>query len=117
LMSFITESRFIFPPWFVIESVHDFSSSDQFGRLRPGSMDLSLVRTLDFLGAGLRGNSAHSCWLNASTTFAGAFSASATPGFAITQLQALQPHAVKVLFSRHTRSRDMGGILNANSAR
>jgi hypothetical protein len=117
LMSFITESRFIFPPWFVIESVHDFSSSDQFGRLRPGSMDLSLVRTLDFLGAGLRGNSAHSCWLNASTTFAGAFSAAATPGFAITQLQALQPHAVKVLFSRHTRSRDMGGILNANSAR
>jgi hypothetical protein len=38
---FLTASMSIFSPRFVLESMHNFFSSDQFRRLQPGSMDLS----------------------------------------------------------------------------
>jgi hypothetical protein len=42
---------------------------------------------------------------------------SAKPGFWKIQLQALQPHAAKVLFSSQTSSLDMAGILPTTDVR
>jgi hypothetical protein len=47
------------------------------------------------LGDG-RGNLAHSCSLNASSTFAGGLPSSAKPGLGYNQLHALQPQAAKL---------------------
>src|ERR1700687_4038527 len=51
-----------------------------------------------------RGNLAHSCLLNASTTCVGGLAGSSTPGFWNIQLHMPQPHAAKVLSSSQISS-------------
>ena len=58
-----------------------------------------------------RGNLAQSCLLKASLTAAGGFSERSGPGLWTIQLQALHPHAAKLLFSNQISSLDMLELL------